>query len=133
MRTTVRSILREHPEVRKGGWKDLPVSDRWRAAFPACGEIQRFTIDRVFSVQVYENRTDWGIVDHLLIRRHDQAPIRLWTDLQRIKNEVAGTDRTAIEVFPAEPDLVDQANLYHLWVLPVGFDLPFGLHFGRLG
>lgn len=25
-------------------------------------------------------------------------------------------------------NLVDQANVYHLWVLPAGFQLPFGLH-----
>lgn len=24
-------------------------------------------------------------------------------------------------------DLVDDANIYHLWVLPEGFELPFGL------
>lgn len=28
----------------------------------------------------------------------------------------------------SEETLVDQANIYHLWVFPEGFSLPFGLH-----
>jgi len=51
-----------------------------------------------------------------------------WDDLQRIKNELAGEDRTAIEVFPTVSDLVDKAPMRHLWVLPSGYALPFGLH-----
>ena len=37
-------------------------------------------------------------------------------------------DRVAVEVYPPESQLVDDADLYHLWVLPAGFELPFGLH-----
>lgn len=32
------------------------------------------------------------------------------------------------EVYPREADLVDCANMYHLWVLPEGHVLNFGLH-----
>lgn len=34
---------------------------------------------------------------------------------------------TAVEVFPATRDLVDVANMYHLWVLPKSVQLPFTL------
>ncbi|MGR9527665.1 DUF7694 domain-containing protein (plasmid) [Priestia megaterium] len=46
---------------------------------------------------------------------------------QRIKNEIFGEEYTAIEVFPKESELVDEANMYHLWVLPKGMNLPFGI------
>lgn len=71
--------------------------------------------------------TSIGIVDRMIIRRNDGSTRVPWAHKQRIKNEVFGKGRTAVEVFPSERDLVDDANCYHLWVLPVGYDLPFKL------
>lgn len=79
------------------------------------------------SVQITDEQTSWGEVVHLWIRRHDMQPIRSWATLQRVKNDLVGPERTAIEVYPAESALVDSANMYHLWVLPEGFALPFRL------
>lgn len=61
---------------------------------------------------------------HLSIRRNDRKPIRDWRHLQRIKNELAGEDWEAVELYPAEDRKVDMANQYHLWCWP--FRLPFG-------
>jgi hypothetical protein len=67
---------------------------------------------------------------HLVIRRQDRLPVRRWRDLQRIKNELAGPERDAIEVFPAESRLHDPCNLYDLWVLPdVGYRFPVGWNY----
>jgi hypothetical protein len=79
-----------------------------------------------YTVQISYEPTEIGIVTHLWIRRHDGETEIPWRDKQRIKREVIG-DRTAIEVFPRECDLVDQADMYHLYVLPEGVALPFGL------
>lgn len=62
----------------------------------------------------------------LSVRRNDRKPIRDWRDLQRIKNDIAGPEREAIELFPAERRLVDTSNQYHLWVLPAGEVMPVG-------
>ena len=35
---------------------------------------------------------------------------------QKIKNEIFGDEYIALEVFPRESELVDEANMYHLWV-----------------
>lgn len=64
----------------------------------------------------------------LMVRRNDAEPIRSWSDMQRIKNELMGIDRVAVEVYPRERDVVDEAHMYHLWVYPEGYILPFGLH-----
>lgn len=85
-------------------------------------------VNRIYSVMVFAQETRDGIVDHLMIRRHDGAAIRSWSDLQRIKNDLAGPDRTAVEVYPPADEVVDQANSYHHWVLPPGSRLGFGLH-----
>jgi hypothetical protein len=66
------------------------------------------------------------------LHRRDRKPIHDWRHFQAIKNEIAGPDRTAVEVYPAEANLVDTSNEYHLWVLPAGFELPFGFASGRL-
>lgn len=57
---------------------------------------------------------------HLSIKRADGTPAHDWRELQAIKNEVAGWEREAIEIYPGESRLVDEADQTHLWVLPVG-------------
>jgi hypothetical protein len=63
---------------------------------------------------------------HLSIKRRDRAAIRDWRHFQQIKNEVAGPEREAVEIFPRESRLTDGANQYHLHVTPPGVDVPFG-------
>jgi hypothetical protein len=67
----------------------------------------------------------------LSIRRQDRKAIRDWRHLQRIKNELAGGEREAVEIFPPQSQLVDGANQYHLWVLPEGQTTPFTWREGR--
>jgi hypothetical protein len=62
----------------------------------------------------------------LSIKRRDKESIHDWRDLQRIKNELAGPEDEAVELYPAESRLVDTSNQYHLWVLPKGMRMPFG-------
>lgn len=91
--------------------------------------------------------TEWGKVEHAAIiykpvgfgkdDNIDEAIDNISTDgsndipwkiKQQIKNEIFGKDRIAIEVFPKESNLVDVSDVYHLWILPKGFKLPFGIH-----
>jgi hypothetical protein len=63
---------------------------------------------------------------HVRIRRDDKSEIRTtWNVMQGIKDRVLGQDVTAVEVYPARRDLVDEANIRHLWSIE---ELPFGLH-----
>jgi hypothetical protein len=64
---------------------------------------------------------------HISFKRNDRAAVRDWRHFQAIKNEVAGADREAIELFPPEAHLVDAANEYHLWVLPPDIYSPLGM------
>ena len=111
-----------------GEWQDHDVhSMTGFGVFPFKG-LKRLTSNDRYSVQFFEKQIDWGLITHLVVRRHDRKPVRLWADMQRVKNELLGQERLAIEVFPPESQLIDAANCYHLWVLPEGFELPFGLH-----
>lgn len=46
-----------------------------------------------------------------------------WDDLQRLKRECGRGQSFAVEVYPPDRDLVNVANMRHLWVLPA--PLPF--------
>lgn len=52
---------------------------------------------------------------HLSIRRTDRQAIHDWRHLQKIKNELIGRENEAIELYPAESRLVDEANQFHLF------------------
>jgi hypothetical protein len=41
-----------------------------------------------------------------------------WDDLQRIKRECGRADRWAVEVYPPDDDVVNDASMRHLWLLP---------------
>jgi len=118
--------------IRKG-WSPLEEVEATRMVrardFGLPG-LRRAWTNNVYSVQLYEHESEWGTIDHLMIKRHDDAASRSWKDFQRIKDELFGPERTALEVYPPTSDLIDEANMYHLWVLPTGFRLPFGLHLG---
>lgn len=54
-----------------------------------------------------------------------------WDELQEVKNQAGFASHEAVEIFPAAEQLVNVANIRHLWVLenPLGFswkipDLP---------
>lgn len=54
-----------------------------------------------------------------MVTRHDEKPIpNHWQEMQNIKNELFGPETVAIEYYPAESDLVDDCNIYWMWILP---------------
>lgn len=66
---------------------------------------------------------------HLAIHRKDWKPVIDWRHKQRIKNEIVGESHEAVELYPAEERLVDNANTCHLWVVgEAQWRWPFGFH-----
>jgi hypothetical protein len=53
-----------------------------------------------------------GIANHDGSARHD------WRDFQAIKNQLAGPDCEAFELYPAERRLLDPSNYFTLWCFP---------------
>lgn len=75
--------------------------------------------------------TSLGVaIEHAAIRTALEAELG-WMEMQRIKDEIFGTDRMAIEVYPRKAELIDAADMYHLWVFPAGFAFDFGLGRGQ--
>jgi len=95
----------------------------------AAGEVwlDDCAVNNRYAVQFSLLEIEIGVMTHLWIRAHDQQMPRSWSDLQRIKADLCGADRVAVEVFPPASELVDEANMAHLWVFPKGYVLPFRL------
>lgn len=75
-------------------------------------------------------RTDIGKVEHVTISRNtpDGTGELTWAEKQKIKDELFGEKRVAVEVYPSADRLIDAADVYHLWVFEKNFRLPFGIH-----
>jgi hypothetical protein len=71
-------------------------------------------------------RTEIGEVVHCAIRTASNIEPP-WRDKQRIKNECFGWRRIAVEVMPSQDRVVDGADMYHMWIYPEGYEMPFCL------
>lgn len=89
-------------------------------------EMDRAYTNGTYSVIVRTLKTEYGLCKHAAIRNIDSTEIK-WSEKQEIKNKIFGKNYVAVEVFPADDDLVDEANMYHLWVLPLQYKFPFNL------
>lgn len=109
-----------------GFFDNILITENERKWFRAIYVNNRYQVMR-FHVPV----EGWpeGYVEWLNIKRRDRDWMHDWRELQRIKNELCGPEREAIEIYPAESRLVDTSNQYHLWVLAPDAALPFGYRF----
>ena len=126
------------PEMRKRAaeWPaqlaEVPA-DQWPPRRPDQTEYpERLWRSRSYLVQQVACKPFAGIeVRRLSVNRvtigssgHWDADIP-WEDLQQIKRETGHADWYGVEVFPRDRDLVNVANMRHLWLLakplPIGW------------
>lgn len=56
-----------------------------------------------------------------MVQKHDALPIpNHWSEMQRIKNKLFGDETMAIEYYPAQSELTDQANIYWMFIFKDG-------------
>lgn len=90
-------------------------------------------VNDIFQVNIQEIKdVDGRPWTYLSIKRRDKKPIHDWRAFQRIKNELVGEEYEAIEIYPRESELIDEANQYHLWVMEKGRISPVGFRYGRM-
>ena len=96
-----------------------------RAILEAEHEKARYFVNDLYQVQVAVCGPEDKML-HINIRRRDGSMFKDWRHFQQIKNEVAGEEREAFELYPAESRKVDTSNKWHLWVLPEGVSMGIG-------
>jgi hypothetical protein len=116
--------------MMKAGWSDFEQVHVSMSQFAALAKdaISVWKNNKYIVFVCREIETAWGPVGRLMVRQNDGEPVRSWADMQRIKNEFVSHEATAIQVFPPDAELHDAAPIYHLWILPDGFNLPFTLN-----
>jgi hypothetical protein len=72
--------------------------------------LRRKKVDPVFGSK--------GGMIHLGIHSHDGTARHDWRDFQAIKNQLAGKECEAFELYPADSRLLDPSNYYSLWCFP---------------
>ena len=92
-------------------------------------EDDRVFVNKTHTVIVSPDRRCDNMMDGwvlLSIRRNDRAAECDWRIFMRIKNEIVGPDREAIQLFPGMRRVVDTANQYFLFVAPAGYIFGLG-------
>lgn len=112
----------------KNKWIEGPSPKSMRVGKGWFGQLNKaYTYNSEYAAMTREIETEWGKVIHCAFRNLKGTDIT-WAEKQWLKNSLFGEDRIAIEVFPTKDRLVDAANMYHIWGLEKGFELPFGIH-----
>lgn len=85
------------------------------------GKILEVWLSGKYMVQVYDegNGLKRLSVNRTIINQDGQWQDNLtWDELQEVKRQIGHGDSFAVEVYPSDRDIVNVANLRHLWVLP---------------
>jgi len=85
--------------------------------------VRRWTDDPVFGTR--GGMIQIGISSLDGTARHD------WREFQGIKNQIAGPECEAFELYPAESRLLDPSNYYTLWCFPGLKRVKVGINEGR--
>lgn len=100
---------------RKVPKKKWPVSEY-------ATSVERVYQSDEYFVQVHKKAVG---VRWVAVSRIDCEDRISWDELQHIKSVIGFPDRMAVEIYPKDADIVNVANMRHLWVLdeplPIGW------------
>ena len=120
-RASRRVLLAAEARARKSGdwgdWEMIEMPGGLPSAKPGSwsSKFRRVYRNRVFAVM--RRQIDGG--EHLMISSlSGDRPS--WHEMQRIKNDLVGRERTAVEIYPPADQVVDDADAFHIWTI----DLP---------
>lgn len=117
-------------QMRKRGswdWQERDPIAYGLDQFQSLRRLRQAFVNDFYIVQIYDFVSELGPMVHLAVRGVNQGEPP-WRDMQRIKNELVSPVREAVQVYPKQADVTDVAPMYHLFVLPETWPIPFGLH-----
>lgn len=101
---TFREVLgNERPDVQRPAW---------------CSRIYR---NNRFHVLIDDHLLEESGTARAMVVPHNGGREVFWRDLQDIKNQIFGPEATGAQFFPPESELVDEANVYWLYI---GVEIP---------
>jgi hypothetical protein len=109
-------------KLEEGVMDDTEQPERWANDIYSV-TVRRWSEDPVFGSR--RGMIQLGISSLDGTARHD------WRDFQNIKNQIAGEECEAFELYPAESRLLDPSNYYSLWCFPGLKRIKVGMNEGR--
>jgi len=84
--------------------------------------ITRAYMNNRYVVMISDNQKIGNkIAIRAMIQRHDDKPIpNHWKEIQGVKNEIFGLEEVAVEFYPRQRQVVDDANIYWIWIFQKG-------------
>lgn len=130
------NLVKHLNKSQKKAWTPLVRIELSKENFPEVNvddlEYDEYWMNNEYIVKVYypdnpvhqfpNNKFTWLCFRNLRNSHHAHD----WRDMQMMKNEICGHERTAVEVFPPMSKLVDTCNQFHMWVYPEDYKLDFG-------
>ena len=110
-----------------GPWEDRTLVVREQHPNPLCVAAH---LNLEHSVQRFRF-PDYPGTDLLTVKRHDDGDQHPgWRALQAIKCALTpdGTERWGFELFPPTGNVVNNQDIWHIWVMSWGWAPPIGLH-----
>lgn len=110
-----RLALKENAR-RPAVLEQIPKNE-WPYLREGLAEVWR---SRFFLVQVYQEASSIVriSVNRAALVYGDWADGISWEELMQVKREIGRGQLDAVEVYPADRDIVNVANMRHLWLLP---------------
>lgn len=107
--------------LAKEGWTEFYSVSRGEKGLSWPSWTSRIYKNNRFTVMIADNaRTTAGQAMLAYIVPHNAGRDVFWKDLQRIKNEIFGPEVLGVQYFPKESKLIDEVNVYWLFVYPQG-------------
>ena len=100
----------ELEKVPKGLWPSQPenLQEVWRS--------------REFLVMIFDSGDESAVERMSIIRTviegNGWKDMITWDEIQKLKGECGRGPKWAVEVFPADGEVVNVANMRHLWIVP---------------
>lgn len=109
-------------------WESVAVTDKMRDEHPYLKKVHSMFRNSRLSAHLFPVSTPQGAFMQCDFKKHTGDEIS-WAELQRAKRELFSPDAVALEVYPAEAiEWKSEHNIRIIYVCPVDYILPFGLH-----
>jgi len=139
-----RLLQYDDPAVNPAAIRDKLVT-RWREAHPAAAAERSESVRPLIRWAEWKKHAPdepdeiwFNDIYHVTLRRREKDPVfgssagmiqlginthdgtarHDWREFQAIKNQLAGPETEAFELYPAESRLLDPSNYYSLWCFP---------------
>ncbi len=131
-----RALKVERAERKSGSWGKLEIAQfPMGTVGPSCWPyyMQRGLRNKWLCVLLRDIYCRWdpaakpthGV--HAAYRTASETEL-LWFERQSLKTHIFGAQAVGLEIMPAEDRVIDDAPMFHMWVFPDGFAMPFGIH-----